>query len=95
VAIGEDTRFVFSPAVRRVADVGAADHVIGIIHDGNTAPKTVSGAHWAPRPGREAEDLLGPDVTFYRGLGNAVGNDFPTAPQVIRHRRNAPAEGPC
>jgi DNA-binding SARP family transcriptional activator/glycosyltransferase involved in cell wall biosynthesis len=75
-AIGEDTRFVFSPAVRRIADVSAAECVIGIIHDGNTAPKTVSGAYWTPRPGREAEDLLGPDMTFYRSLGNPAGKDF-------------------
>jgi len=69
VTIGEDTRFVFSPAVRRVADVQAAACVVGIIHDRNTAPKTVRGPHWAARPVREVEDLLGADMAFYRGLG--------------------------
>ena len=48
VAIGEDTRFVFSPAVRRVADVRAAGCVVGIIHGRNTVPKSVRGAHWSP-----------------------------------------------
>ena len=72
VAIGEDTRFVFSAAVRRVADVGAAGCVVGIIHRGNTAPKSGRGVHWSPRPASEAEALLGDDMTFYRGLATAA-----------------------
>ncbi len=76
VAIGEDTRFVFSPAVRRIADISASACIVGIIHGRNTAPKTVHGAHWTPRPGREAEDLLGGDMTFYRGLRSGAGNGF-------------------
>ena len=72
VAIGEDTRFVFSPAVRRIADVSAAACVVGIIHPRNTAPKSVHGAHWSPRPVREAEDVLGGDMAFYRTLTEAA-----------------------
>ena len=68
MAIGEDTRFVFSPAVRRVADVSGAACVVGIIHRRNTAPKSVRGVHWSPRPVREAEGLLGDDLAFYRRL---------------------------
>jgi hypothetical protein len=68
VTIGEDTRFVFSPAVRRVADVRAAGCVVGIIHSRNTAPKSVRGPHWDSRPVREVEDLLGDDMAFYRRL---------------------------
>src|SRR6201996_3466374 len=80
VAIGEDTRFVFSPAVRRIADVSAADCVVGIIHSGNTAPKTVHGAHWTPRPRHEAEDVIGGDMAFYSGLGNEAGNKLSAGP---------------
>jgi glycosyltransferase involved in cell wall biosynthesis len=68
VAIGEDTRFVFSPAVRRVADVQAADCIVGIIHPRNTAPKSTRGVHWTQRPVSEVENLLGEDLTFYRHL---------------------------
>jgi hypothetical protein len=50
---------------------GGAD---GVVHGRNTAPKTVRGAHWSPRPGREAEDLLGEDMAFYRGLSLAAGD---------------------
>jgi glycosyltransferase involved in cell wall biosynthesis len=68
VPIGEDTRFVFSPAVRRVADVRAAACIVGIIHPRNTAPKSVRSPHWSSRPVREVEDLLGDDMAFYRRL---------------------------
>jgi O-antigen biosynthesis protein len=68
VAIGEDTRFVFSPAVRRITYVDQASCIVGIIHRGNTAPKCVRGAHWSRRPVREVEDVLGEDLAFYRRL---------------------------
>ena len=68
VTIGEDTRFVFSPAVRRIADVRDARCIVGIIHERNTAPKSVHGPYWAPRPVGEVEELLGDDMAFYRHL---------------------------
>jgi glycosyltransferase involved in cell wall biosynthesis len=71
VAIGEDTRFVFSPAVHRVADVQDTACVVGIIHRGNTAPKSVRGAHWSPRPVSEVEHVIGGDMAFYRGFAAA------------------------
>jgi len=79
VAIGEDTRFVFSPAVRRVADVRASDCVVGIIHRRITAPKSVRGAHWSPRPVREVADLLGDDMAFYRRLAAATPGEIVSA----------------
>jgi O-antigen biosynthesis protein len=75
VTIGEDTRFVFSPAVRRVADVGAAGCVVGIVHPRNTAPKSVRSPHWSPRSMREVEDLLGDDMPFYRSLAQGLRGD--------------------
>ena len=83
VAIGEDTRFVFSPAVRRIADISAAACVVGIIHDRNTAPKSVRSAHWSPRPVAVAEDLLGDDMAFYRHLAEAAsGEGAPDLPET-------------
>jgi hypothetical protein len=70
--MGEDTRFVFSPAVRRVTDVSETGCIVGIIHRRNTAPKSVRGVHWSPRPVREVEDLLGDDMAFYRRLTELV-----------------------
>jgi GT2 family glycosyltransferase len=71
VAIGEDTRFVFSPAVRRITYVDKTACVVGIIHRGNTAPKSVRGPHWSRRPVREVEDMIGEDLAFYRHLARA------------------------
>jgi hypothetical protein len=71
VAIGEDTRFVFSTAVRRITYVDQAACIVGIIHRRNTAPKSVRGAHWSARPLREVEDVLGEDLSFYRQLARA------------------------
>jgi hypothetical protein len=71
VAIGEDTRFVFSSAVRRITYVDQAACIVGIIHRGNTAPKSVRGAHWSRRPVREVEDVVGGDLAFYRHVAGA------------------------
>lgn len=74
VALGEDARFVFSHAVRHIADISAAACIVGIIHRRNTAPKSVRSAHWSPRPIREVEDLLGGDMPFYRRLPARSGD---------------------
>lgn len=78
VGIGEDTRFVFNPAVRAVADVQTARCIVGIIHRHNTAPKSVHSAHWSSRPSGEVEELLGDDMMFYRRLSEAAsGHSLP------------------
>lgn len=69
VPVGEDTRFVWSPAVRALADVGNERCVVGIIHRRNTATKSARGTYWSDRPVEEVEDLLGADLDFYRQLG--------------------------
>ncbi len=79
VAIGEDTRFVFNPAVRRVADVRAAGCIVAIIHGRNTVPKSVRGAHWSPRPSSEVAELLGDDMAFYQRLTGATSGRLPVA----------------
>ncbi|SRR5271166_2478227 len=66
VGTGEDSRFVWSKAVRSVCDVSEADSLIAIIHPRNTVPKTVNGANWSRIPVGEVEKLLGPDLDFYR-----------------------------
>lgn len=68
VAVGEDTRFVWQTAVRRVADVRADNCVVAIVHDHNTVPKTGRGAYWAPASSSEILRCLGGDVQFYQAL---------------------------
>lgn len=66
IGMGEDSRFVWSGAVRSVCDISETDSLIAIIHPGNTVPKTVYGANWSRVPASEVEQLLGPDLDFYR-----------------------------
>ena len=66
VGTGEDSRFVWSRAVRSVGDIGETDILIALIHRGNTVPKTVNGRYWSRVPAKEVEQLLGPDLHFYR-----------------------------
>jgi len=66
LATGEDSRFVWSRAVRSTCDMSDVDTVIGIIHRHNTVPKTVHGVNWSSVPAPDVERLLGPDLSFYR-----------------------------
>jgi glycosyltransferase involved in cell wall biosynthesis len=66
VGTGEDSRFVWSREVRSVCDVSDTDSLVALIHRGNTVPKTVRGANWSRIPTAEVEELLGPDLHFYR-----------------------------
>jgi O-antigen biosynthesis protein len=65
VATGEDSRFVWSGAVRSMSDVSDADSIVAIIHRRNTVPKNVHGAHWRPVAAADIESLLGSDLEFY------------------------------
>lgn len=87
--IGEDTRFVFSPAVRRIADISAAACIVGILHGRNTAPKSVHSTHWSSRPGYEAEGILGEDMGFYRRLTQAA------PAEAVGHLREHKGGWPC
>jgi glycosyltransferase involved in cell wall biosynthesis len=66
VGTGEDSRFIWSRAVRSVCDVSDTDSLVALIHPGNTVPKTVRSANWSRIPTEEVEELLGPDLHFYR-----------------------------
>jgi hypothetical protein len=66
VGTGEDSRFVWSRAVRSVGDVSETDSLVALIHRGNTVPKTINGANWSRFPVEKVEQLLGPDLHFYR-----------------------------
>lgn len=66
VGTGEDSRFVWSRAVRSVGDVSETDSLVALIHRSNTVPKTINGANWSRFPVEKVEQLLGPDLHFYR-----------------------------
>ena len=68
VPTGEDTRFIWQSAVRRLADVRDENCVVGLVHAANTVPKTGRGAYWARAGISEVTRCLGSDVEFYQGL---------------------------
>jgi hypothetical protein len=68
VPIGEDTRFVWQSAVRRLADIREENAwsdwcILPIL------PKTGRGAYWVQAGISEVTRCLGTDVEFYDGLG--------------------------
>jgi hypothetical protein len=66
ITIGEDTRFIWSNARKKVALISDHTFYVGIIHRNNTSQKNLSGPCWRPHPVKEIHDLLGADLDFYR-----------------------------
>jgi glycosyltransferase involved in cell wall biosynthesis/GT2 family glycosyltransferase len=59
VPVGEDTRFVWSSAARKLAVHDDHRFVVGLVHDRNTSPKDVGGAWWTPVDWAEVETVTG------------------------------------
>jgi O-antigen biosynthesis protein len=68
VATGEDSRFVWSRAVKSMCDVSDADSVVAIIHSNNTVMKAVHGLNWSNVPSTRIVQLLSSDLAFYAEL---------------------------
>jgi glycosyltransferase involved in cell wall biosynthesis len=68
VAVGEDTRFVWSPQAH--AQVALEDHrfLAGLVHASNTSRKLTSAANWQPRSLGEVQALLGDDWADYTSV---------------------------
>jgi hypothetical protein len=65
IAVGEDTRFAWSPKARNAVVVPDHTFYVGLVHSANTSRKNVTGAYWHPRPVEEVQRLLGADLAFY------------------------------
>lgn len=65
IAVGEDTRFVWSRQVRNIAFQDDHSFYIGLIHSGNTSRKILIGACWHALPVEEVHKLLDSDLDFY------------------------------
>jgi glycosyltransferase involved in cell wall biosynthesis len=66
--VGEDARFLWSGAVKTVADLADPALCVGIIHPGNTSRKDTTGPYWCPSPRDRIEALLGEDLGLYRRM---------------------------
>lgn len=84
VAVGEDTRFVWSGAARNLHV--QADHrvVVGVVHGRNTSPKGVDGAWWTPVDWSEIEAVV----------GGALDRGIDIGPTPRDHRREMTAGRP-
>jgi glycosyltransferase involved in cell wall biosynthesis len=65
VAIGEDTRFVWSPQARSSLMLDDHRFFAGLVHTSNTSRKLTTSANWQPRPLSEIQGLLGADWADY------------------------------
>lgn len=68
VRVGEDTRFVWQSAVRRMHDLRGTDLVVALVHPGNTVAKDGRGAYWSPTNAAEVHQVLGGDADLYQDL---------------------------
>lgn len=64
IQVGEDVRFV-RQAGAPLVDLRLPSLCVGIIHPGNTSPKTVQGRNWEPYPIEPLRQLLGADMDQY------------------------------
>lgn len=65
VKAGEDTRFVWSRAVRRAVALPDPSFYVALIHAGNTSPKRTRGRQWRRCPVSRVRSLLRDDWRFY------------------------------
>jgi glycosyltransferase involved in cell wall biosynthesis/GT2 family glycosyltransferase len=63
--VGEDAQFVWNSPPAAVSDLRDPRLCVGMVHDGNTSRKDVTGPFWYGRPSSEIHTLLGDDVHFY------------------------------
>ena len=72
IPIGEDTRFAWSPAATNATVTPDHRYYVGLVHNGNTSRKIVTGAYWHPHPVVELHAILAADLPFYRTLGITI-----------------------
>jgi O-antigen biosynthesis protein len=65
IAVGEDTRFIWSDAGRRVFPLADHRFLVGLVHAANTSHKNTGDLWWRPVPVKEVEELLGEDAGIY------------------------------
>jgi hypothetical protein len=68
IAVGEDTRFVWSDAVKRLAVVDDHRIVVGLVHGGNASRKRTDDPWWTPVEPDEVAAVIGEDACQYAGV---------------------------
>jgi O-antigen biosynthesis protein len=65
VAVGEDTRFIWSCANKNLALLPDHTFYVGLIHSRNTSRKVLVGPYWRPHVVEEVHNLLGSELDSY------------------------------
>lgn len=66
IQVGEDSRFVWSRAVKNICDLRQPALCVATVHAGNTSRKETGGVYWHKVPSKPVRSLLGDEVHFYR-----------------------------
>jgi glycosyltransferase involved in cell wall biosynthesis len=67
VAVGEDTRFIWSATAGSILPLADHDFLVGVIHERNASRKRTADPFWAPVVLAEVERVLGDDAPIYLG----------------------------
>ena len=65
VAVGEDTRFIWSCASKNLVLLPDHTFYVGLIHSRNTSRKVLAGPYWRPHAVEEVHNLLSSDLDSY------------------------------
>src|SRR5262249_23918723 len=65
IQLGEDTRFIWSPAARNTMLLPNIHAFVGLVHGANTSPKSLTGPFWRPRAVADVHRLLGDHLASY------------------------------
>jgi glycosyltransferase involved in cell wall biosynthesis len=65
IAVGEDTRFIWSCASKNLALLPDHTFYVGLIHSRNTSRKVLAGPYWRPHAVEEVHNLLSSDLDSY------------------------------
>jgi glycosyltransferase involved in cell wall biosynthesis len=76
VNTGEDTRFLWGGAPRRIASLARSDFMVGIIHGRNASPKP-TGAYWQRRRTSDIYKWMRHDWLFYRSVPSSRDDSLP------------------
>lgn len=72
IQIGEDSRFLWSPAEKTICDLADPTLCVASIHLGNTSRKATAGSQWHEQPSSLVHELLGDDRFFYREAATSL-----------------------
>ncbi len=84
--VGEDNRFVWSGAARRLLALPDNSFYVAMIHDGNTSPKRTHGIRWQRHPIEPLRKMLGNQWAAYvEGDASAAVSMTNALPLTVNH----------